>query len=276
MSGLVLRLGLYILAGLGGLVLIPPILLPLGGTLVTAAFTVFFAAIVANLIPIRIFERGRLEDCGLGWFRRSLQELLTGLGLGVVFASAVVLIPVAMGQAHFAMEPGSEHPWSSFGFVAISLLFGAFGEELLFHGYGFQLLAAKFGQFAAILPVALLFGLVHSGNQGANRLGILNTVLWGAVLGYACLRTRALWLPIGLHYGWNLAFPLLGADLSGFTMRITGYALKWTGSSLWSGGEYGPEGGVLTTVAAACVALILSPVLRKVAPPQGDLAEPGR
>ena len=87
-------------------------------------------------------------------------------------------------------------------------------------------------------------------------------MLWGAILGYACVRTKALWMPIGLHFGWNLAFPLLGADLSGFTMRLTGYALLWTGSSLWSGGDYGPEGGILTTVAAACVALGLSPALK--------------
>ncbi len=57
-----------------------------------------------------------------------------------------------------------------------------------------------------------------------------------------------LWLPIGLHFGWNLALPLLGSNLSGFTMGVTGYALHWSAGNLWSGGGYGPEGGLPATL----------------------------
>jgi hypothetical protein len=84
-------------------------------------------------------------------------------------------------------------------------------------------------------------------NPNRNLLGIVNTMLWGFVFGYAYLRTSALWLPIGLHFGWNVALPMLGANLSGFTMGVTGYALHWKAGDLWSGGGYGPEGSLLTT-----------------------------
>jgi hypothetical protein len=92
------------------------------------------------------------------------------------------------------------------------------------------------------------------GNQNVTSLGVVNTIAWGGLLGYAYLRTNALWLPIGLHFGWNFALPLFGANLSGFTMGVTGYALHWRVGDLWSGGAYGPEGGLLTTaiVAALC------------------------
>ena len=70
----------------------------------------------------------------------------------------------------------------------------------------------------------------------------------GVLLGYAYLRTRTLWLPIGLHFGWNLAQPLLGVHLSGFTIGMTGYELRWRTGLLWSGGSYGLEGGLFTTV----------------------------
>jgi len=109
------------------------------------------------------------------------------------------------------------------------------------------LLIRSIGAFATILPAAVLFGLAHLGNENANLMGVLNTMLWGVLLGYAYLRTRALWLPIGLHYGWNLALPLFGVNLSGFTMGITGYALHWRVGDLWSGGGYGPEGGLPAT-----------------------------
>ena len=70
---------------------------------------------------------------------------------------------------------------------------------------------------------------------------------WGILLGYAVWRTGALWLPIGLHFGWNVALPLLGSNLSGFTMGVTGYTLEWNVGVLWSGGGYGVEGSLLTT-----------------------------
>ena len=44
--------------------------------------------------------------------------------------------------------------------------------------------------------------------------------------------------------------PLLGANLSGFTMNVTGYAMHWKIGDLLSGGAYGPEGGLLTTAVA--------------------------
>ena len=53
------------------------------------------------------------------------------------------------------------------------------------------------------------------GNENASIFGIGNTMLWGVLLGFAYLRTRALWLPIGLHFGWNFALPLFGVNLAG-------------------------------------------------------------
>jgi hypothetical protein len=103
------------------------------------------------------------------------------------------------------------------------------------------------GAFATILPTAVLFGLAHGGNLNSTSWGVVNTMLWGVLLGWAYYRTQALWLPFGLHFGWNFALPLFGENLSGFTMVVTGHTLRWSVGELWSGGAYGPEGGVLTT-----------------------------
>jgi membrane protease YdiL (CAAX protease family) len=208
---------------------------------------VFAAAALANAITVRIYERGQLSALGLGWQPTSSREFLSGVGSGIVAAFLVLMLPVLAGGASFEKVPGSDHVAASLAFISIVLLFGAFGEELLFHGYAFQLLIRRTGGFATILPAALLFGLAHMDNPNRNLLGIFNTVLWGILLGYAYLRTSALWLSIGLHFGWNVALPLLGANLSGFTMGVTGYALHWSAGDLWSGGGYGPEGSLLTT-----------------------------
>jgi membrane protease YdiL (CAAX protease family) len=255
--GLAVRVGLFALIGWIGVTVFAFLFYPISGLLVAAAMSVFAAAAVANAIAVRVFERARLADCGLGWSATSAREFFAGAGTGMGLAAFVILVPLALGQVRFAAAPGSEHPWLSFPFVAIMLLFGAAGEEMLFHGYAFQLLVRRLGAFATILPAAVLFGLAHLSNQGANALGVANTMAWGGALGYAYYRTGALWLPIGLHFGWNLMLPLLGANMSGFTIGVTGYALEWKGSGLWGGGSYGPEGGIPTTVAVVVLGFLL-------------------
>jgi membrane protease YdiL (CAAX protease family) len=260
-QGLILRVGLYILLAWMGL-LVFPVMLPLGGIVVTATISAFAAAAIANAVVVRIYERGRLADVGLAASPTSGREFLTGAGCGVAAALCVVLVPLGLQMSRFVAAPGVEHPWPSFAFSGLALFFGAMGEELLFHGYAFQLLVRTVGPFATILPTSLVFGLMHSGNLNVSFLGIVNTVAWGILLGYAVWRTGALWLAIGLHFGWNVALPLLGSNLSGFTMGVTGYTLKWNVAALWSGGDYGVEGSVLTT--GIVVALFFA--LRKLVP----------
>lgn len=256
--GILLRVGLFVLIAWIAMILLPIAIYPLAGLLVASAMTTFAASALANAITVRIYERGRLSDLGLGWTPTSKRDFFIGAGASIVAAVIVAGGPIAVGAARFEAAPGVEHPWASFAFVSVVLLFGAFGEEMLFHGYAFQLLIRFLGAWATILPVSIIFGFAHMGNQNASMFGICNTMLWGVLLGFAYLRTRALWLPIGLHFGWNFALPLFGVNLSGFTMGVTGYTLHWSAGTLWSGGNYGPEGSVLTTViVVALFALVL-------------------
>src|SRR5262249_51200933 len=118
---------------------------------------------------------------------------------------------------------------------------------------GFQRLLVALGPFATILPVGVVFALLHENNPNANWFGIANTAGFGVLFGYAYLRSRDLWLPIGLHFGWNFTYPLFGVNLSGLRIKVTGYEMSWTAGDLWSGGAYGPEASLLTS--AVLVAL---------------------
>ena len=128
-----------------------------------------------------------------------------------------------------------------------------------------------FGDWAAIIPGALAFGLLHLLNPNASWLGAINTIGFGVVFGYAFSRSRDLWLPIGLHFGWNLTLPLFGATLSGLRINVTGYEMSWTAGKLWSGGDYGPEAGLWTSVVVLLMfaAVRKGPVRRQAAPIAG-------
>ena len=258
--GVILRVSLYVLIGWLSLAILAPLMFWIVGTrdtyFLVAALATFSAAALANAITVRIYERGRLADLGLGWSPTSSAEFFTGMIAAALAAMVILVGAIVAGAAHFQRAAASEHPAASAAFVAVVLLFGAVGEEMLFHGYAFQLLIRKLGAFATILPAGIIFGFAHIGNQNATYLGIGNTMLWGILLGYAYYRTSALWLPIGLHFGWNVTLPMFGVNLSGFTLSVTGYTLEWRVGPLLSGGAYGPEGSVLTTVIV--VALFLA------------------
>lgn len=249
--GVALRVGVFVFLEIAGLVIFANVMLPVAGHLATAVLSTFAAAAVANAVALRIYERARLADIGLGWNTGSFRNLAFGFGGGAGAAVVVVLVPVAARVADFRPDPDNPGSWASFGFLALLLLFGAVGEEMLFRGYGFQVLLASLGSYATIVPVSVLFGFAHATNQNASWLGLFNTMLWGVLLGWAFLRSGDLWLPIGLHYGWNLVLPLGGVNLSGFRMGVTGYKMHWYAGVLWSGGDYGPEASLLTTAVAA-------------------------
>jgi hypothetical protein len=51
-------------------------------------------------------------------------------------------------------------------------------------------------------------------------------------------------------------------------MKMTGYEMSWTAGSLWSGGEYGPEASILTSVVVVLLAFYLAkaPIRRQPSP----------
>ena len=242
---LVLRIGLFALIVIMAATLLPILLIPLIERFAGATLTVFGAGTIANAIAYRTYERGSLMDSGLEWTTGARRNLLLGAGLGAGFGLIIVLVLVLTGQAHF--ESTGSISWPSLVFVSVVLMFGAVGEELMFRGYAFQLLSVKMGKYATLLPMALVFGLAHIDNVGSTPVSVLNTVGWGLLLGFAALKSHGLWLPIGIHYGWNWILPILGANLSGFKMGVTGLRLDAAENKL-GGGAYGPEASLVLTL----------------------------
>jgi membrane protease YdiL (CAAX protease family) len=266
-AGLILRFCFFVFLAASGVPLFA-VMLSAAGYLIAATGSTFGAGITANALSVRVFERGSLAMVGLGWQPGSARNALYGFAAGAAAAAAVTLIPLALGLAW--LEPDPERPASlaSLFFVSLLLLFGAIGEELLFRGYGYQILVPGFGAAAAIAVTSLAFGLVHMSNLNASALGIVNTIGFGVVLGYAVLRSGDLWTAIGIHWGWNQILPLAWVSLSGFKIGMTGYVLRWRIPDVWSGGAYGPEAGVLTTAVIIAILAFLrgAPLIRVDAP----------
>lgn len=242
-----IRVVFFAAAVIIGLMTIAPPLAATLGPVVAGTIGLCATGLLANLLTIRIFDRRSLADIGLPVNRSSLNNTLIGIALGGGTAACMLLVPLLAGTAQLVSKAEVQHEFFTLLFYLFALLVAATGEELIFRGYAFQLLVQNLGPFATVLPVSVIFGLLHSTNPNATRLGVVNTVLWGILLGTAFLRSRDLWLPIGLHFGWNAVLPLFGVNLSGLTIEVTRYSYRWDLAPIWSGGDYGPEGGLLAT-----------------------------
>ncbi len=238
-------------------------------------FGVLIAGLLASALALRIYEGNPLRDVGLWWNRSSMDNL--GLGLaGGVGAACVAIVPALAAGAARITGQGSRDV-SALTFALICVAAGSVGEELLFRGYAFQIVLARLGPWATVLPVGVLFGAMHFANPSFTAIALVNTAGFGILFGYAYVRSHDLWLPAGLHIGWNLALPLFGADLSGFKIfrEATGYELVWRAGAVWSGGDYGPEASLLTSVALIPLFVFLwkAPICRQRSPLTDQTAE---
>lgn len=244
------------------------------GGVLGAAVSGLIAALFANWLALRIYEHRGLAAVGLMVDRAAASNLAAGIVGGLAAASVVLAPALLFGAAHF--EPVADPPTAgTMPFVTLALAAGSAAEEILFRGYGLQILIAAVGPFAAIIPIGALFGLMHAGNPNSVWLGVVNTAGFGILFGYGFYRTRDLWLPIGLHFGWNFTLPLFGVNVSGLKMVVTGHQMVWTAGVWWSGGEYGPEASVLTSVVLVLlfVAVAKAPLRRHASPLMDPPAE---
>lgn len=211
----------------------------------------FLAAVfLANWIVMRRVEGLRLAALGLPPGGEAAISFARGTAVGAAIIAAVLVVQLGAGWLSWtrAAEPGS--PFAAAALLALILSGAALAEELLVRGYPLQVLAERFGGAIAIGATAILFSALHLANPNAGVLPLLNIGLAGVVLGVAYWRTYSLWFATGVHFGWNWTMALSDLSVSGLQLGMPGYEPRLGGPELWTGGEFGPEGGLLVTLAS--------------------------
>jgi membrane protease YdiL (CAAX protease family) len=185
-----------------------------------------------------------------GWLR----ETAVGALLGFVMVSIAVVVMGLVGDLDISISVNMKAIVTAM-VIFVVLLFAAMAEELMFRGYPFQRLVEGLGPIGAILVVSALFGAVHmqnphvSENRWVQVFAFSNTLCIGVVLAIAYLRSKALWLPWGLHFGWNATLGMVyGLPVSGISQFSVVIKSKASGPEWLMGGRYGLEGGFLGTL----------------------------
>jgi membrane protease YdiL (CAAX protease family) len=208
---------------------------------------------------LKFVDRRSFRSLGLWPYPRWAAEFAGGFGFGAALMLLTALAMVVLQALTLdSLSAGTAVAMIFLG-KALFLLLAATFEEIVFRGYIFQRLVESWGKLGAILALSALFGGVHITNHASTPLSTANTVLAGALLAVAYLKTRGLWLPIGLHWAWNLLMgPVLGLPVSGNRIGPGLCVAEVSGPEWLSGGAYGPEGSVVLTVTCAAALLWLA------------------
>jgi uncharacterized protein len=213
-------------------------------------FGLLAAALGAGYLCARFLEGLPWRSLGLTFHPGWLRDLLFGIAIG--FGSLVVAVAIASRGLSFSLASTSWPIVKSMMGSGIVLFVAALAEEAMFRGYGLQTLTRAKLAWLGVLLTSVPFGLVHLSNPNVvPGVTFANTALAGIWLAAAYLRTRSLWLPLGVHWSWNWALGwFFGLPVSGIHLVSNPLLEAQDSGPKWlTGGSYGIEGGVACTIA---------------------------
>ncbi|ROT33437.1 CPBP family intramembrane glutamic endopeptidase [Micromonospora sp. HM5-17] len=181
-------------------------------------------------------------------------RLIRGTVIGVGMFVAVIVNLVFLGYYEInglGSVPGAV---ALLGFMAAA----AVTEELLFRGVLFRIVEERTGTWLALLLTGVVFGLVHLVNPDATLWGATAIAIEAGFMLAACYAaTRNLWVPIGLHFGWNFAAGgIFSTVVSGNGESAGLLDATMSGPALITGGDFGPEGSPYAVGAGLVLTLV--------------------
>ncbi|MGI9048045.1 MAG: CPBP family intramembrane glutamic endopeptidase [Rubrobacteraceae bacterium] len=238
------------------------------------------AALLSVWIASRFLDRRPFKDFGFHLSGEWLLDLLFGLALGALLMTSLFLIELGSGWISVAGTLSvikARVPFLIALIVPIiSFLCVGVSEELLFRGYWLRNMAEGFNfpfvrQRGAVLLAWIgsssYFGVGHVFNPNATVVSTVNIVLAGLMLGLGYILTGELAIPIGLHITWNFfEGNVFGFSVSGISpVGATFVATKQDGPTIWTGGNFGPEAGLMGVAAilSGCLLIMLWVRLRR-------------
>jgi membrane protease YdiL (CAAX protease family) len=213
---------------------------------------VTFSMFTVSVFVARLWlDRRSISSLGLIINYQALKDLLVGIVITLPMIGMIYVIQWVAGWLTFESFAWQVDPFPTVLketlVVFITFVLVGWGEEVLSRGYHLQTIESGLNTFWAVLLSSIIFGIMHLSNPNSGSIWLVSigVLLAGVFLAYGYLRTRQLWLPIGLHIGWNIfegvvfGFPVSGMP----TYQLLRNNI--TGPEIWTGGSFGPEAGLV-------------------------------
>jgi len=218
-----------------------------------------------------LLDRRPFADFGFHFNRRWWADFAFGLGLGAVLMLLIFLVEQSLGWItitnDFFNNPPSTTLWNNALIMLVQFIAVGFYEEIFSRGYqlrnlaeGFGFLGRKglYGLLAGWLISSSVFGFLHLGNPNSTFISTFNLVIAGLFLGLGYVLTGELAIPIGLHITWNYFQGIVfGFPVSGSKSGSSFIQIQQNGPTLFTGGDFGPEAGLVGLAAMFLGSLLI-------------------
>lgn len=211
------------------------------------------------ILWVRLFEGRGFTSLGFRG-RGGLAKFGIGLAIGAAMNLTVSAILVLLGGYTFtasAPDPGLGVPVILLVVATIvTVTVQATTEEIYFRGFLLQSNAHSLPGIVALLLPPVVFAALHM-TEGFEPIAAINIILFAVAAALIALRQGSLFLVAGIHTGWNWFMGnVIGAPVSGIDPKdVTLFTLSPNSGqpSLLTGGNFGPENTIATTVVWAIV-----------------------
>jgi hypothetical protein len=216
------------------------------------------AMIFAAYIVLRWVDRRPFVLLGLNLLEGWKRDFGIGLSIGIVMISVTLALLWAGGWMSLSLNDITPILLGGISKALLVFFVAALMEELLLRGYVLQAFIEGSRVWIAVILLSSIFSVMHLDNPDSTIPSSLNIFLAGILLSVCYLKTRSLWLPAGLHLGWNWT------QASFWGMGVSGYHVKWSvfsaeaqGADWISGGKFGAEASIVATVVIAVVIYLI-------------------
>lgn len=206
----------------------------------------FVSLVACAIFYCKRYEKRSVASMGIRK-KQCVKEVFLGMLAGLVLIGLTVLFAVLSGSVSIKRE-------SNFDLMIIIFFFAfliyAFSEVLFFFGYFMTSIARDYKISIAIAFGAILFSLLHISGEEISYILLLNTFLFGTILGIYVFKRGDIWGACGILAMWNFVGGCVFGTQSSTLSKIPSIFIleQNENMTLANGGVNGIEGGICTTV----------------------------
>ncbi len=187
-----------------------------------------------------------------------------GVGAAVGWGIAIALVLPAMLTGNLSLT----FSWDATALTRMLLsaaMLAAFAAvvQLVLAGLPMRMLVASVGPTWATVAVIFVCCCMALAGQAGEGSSLLFVALAAGLFCAAYLRTRAIWLPLGLQIGWTVGLQLLFGANSPYEPPGYGIVQSDSGGPAWlTGGPFGPEASLAAMLVLIGAIIVLFRVTR--------------
>lgn len=218
-----------------------------------AHFSLFYLYWQFFTIVLCILVAYYVQHKTLGFkFNKVIIHYLRGCIIGFGMIATTVFLGVVTKVFTFHGLSNGANIW------LIVILLGGYviqgmAEEALCRGLIMLSIVRKNKVWQAIVFSSLIFAFIHVNNTGFGLLPTINLFLFAVFEAIYFLKTDNIWGISAIHTAWNFTQGcIFGLSVSGEALLPSVFLVSSNDAAILSGGQFGPEGGLIVTLILVC------------------------